>query len=232
MEELRRLVYGNKLAVRRRLADVVASLPAFKEREVTIGYEVTEGLLEAMRGKPRGRTIEGMIERDDPYLSTIMRELGKAKAEGIADYIAQVREEEQDGRGTLVLFWHHDTADRIQELLSLHPLVQRIDGNTSSKNKAKIEDAFNRGEVAVLLGQIASMGVSINLQEGGNHVIFAETGWSPAAIKQAYHRVLRWGQEKDVQVDYCVSEHEVDIAVANVRERKQLGINQLHGENR
>lgn len=225
MQELRSIVYGQKLAVRRTVQEMVANMPPLTERVIEVPFETKRELWEAMQGVKLD-DLTGMVERQDPVLSKVRRLLAAAKAPAVADYVSEVHEEEDSG--LLVLFWHHEAANILQERLSSHLRVQRIDGSVSARKKEQIEDRFNAGEVDVLLGQIGSMGVSLNLQKGGRHAIFAERDWSPAAMDQALKRLWRMGQEKHVQIDYCDSEHELDEAISVVLARKQLGINQFH----
>ena len=83
-------------------------------------------------------------------------------------------------------------------------------------------DAFNAGEIDVIVGQIAAMGVSLNLQ-GGSHIVVIEQDWSPALMSQFYARCHRIGQKDHVHVDILESDTKLDKAVRKIAQRKASG---------
>ena len=109
--------------------------------------------------------------------------------------------------------------------------IDKINGTIKAKSdvKQKIADDFNAGKVDILLGQIGAMGVSLNIQELANYVIFAEADWSPAAMEQAWHRVWRMGQTRHVQVDICYADHPIDDAVKRTLTTKDIGQKRIIG---
>jgi SNF2 family DNA or RNA helicase len=86
--------------------------------------------------------------------------------------------------------------------------------------KSELEAKFNAGEIDVLVGQIGAMGVSLNLQRGGNCIIVVEEDWSPAIMDQFYARLYRMGQEKHVHVDTLESETKIDDAIHKISNEK------------
>jgi SNF2 family DNA or RNA helicase len=73
----------------------------------------------------------------------------------------------------------------------------------------------------VLLAQIASCGVSLNLQHGGNRIIVVEEDFSPAVMDQFYARLLRMGQKDHVHADVLVTDTKLDKAVGKISSRKR-----------
>ena len=65
---------------------------------------------------------------------------------------------------------------------------------------AEDAEAWNRGEVDVLIAHPASCAYGLNLQEGGHHVIWYTLTWSLELYQQANARLHRQGQEKPVIV--------------------------------
>ena len=78
----------------------------------------------------------------------------------------------------------------------------------------------------MLVGQIAAMGVSLNLQ-GGSHIIELETDWSPAVMAQFRARCHRMGQKNHVHVDVFESDTKLCKAVKRIGATKAKGHNIL-----
>lgn len=81
-------------------------------------------------------------------------------------------------------------------------------------------DAWNRGEVDVLLAHPASCAYGLNLQAGGHHVIWYTLTWSLELYQQANARLHRQGQEKPVIVHRLLVQGGVDEDVARALEGK------------
>jgi len=81
-------------------------------------------------------------------------------------------------------------------------------------------DAWNRGEVDVLLAHPASCAYGLNLQAGGRHVIWYTLTWSLELYQQANARLHRQGQEKPVIVHRLLVQGGVDEDVAKALEGK------------
>ena len=211
-DQLRDFIYGNKIAVRRTMADVAAYMPPLTIRQVTVDYDNSEELREA--------TGEAVYAGEtDPIMAKARRLLGVAKANYVAEYVYDVW-----GQLTcpmLVLYWHKDVGTALADYFAGKDLnVRKIDGATSQDKRAEAEAVFNAQDCDILLGQIASMGVAINLQKGSHYAVFAERDWSPAAQEQALRRLWRLGQDTHVQIDICEAEHPMDEAVGMVVTRK------------
>jgi SNF2 family DNA or RNA helicase len=218
---LRQFVYGNNLAVRRTIHDVAAYMPPLTTREVTIPFDDSAELREAT-GEALG------AGEQEPVMATARRLLGTAKAPHVAGYVLDIWR--QLSTPVLVFYWHREAGDILEARLRKEGLnVGRIDGTTSHDRRSDLEAQFNAGNLDVLLGQIASMGVAINLQQGSHYGIFAEMDWSPAAKDQALRRLWRLGQKVHVQIDLCQAEHPLDDAVSMVLDRKTVGTERIVG---
>ena len=66
------------------------------------------------------------------------------------------------------------------------------------------EDAWNRREVDVLLTHPASSAYGLNLQQGGNHVVWFGLTWNYELYTQANKRLHRQGQEEKVIIHHLV----------------------------
>jgi SNF2 family DNA or RNA helicase len=95
-------------------------------------------------------------------------------------------------------------------------------GGTGPEAGAKIADAWNRGEVRVLLAHPASAGHGLNLQAGGNHAAFFGGTWDLELQDQFIARLLRQGQEADrVFVHHLLAEKTIDEVLAAAMQQKE-----------
>lgn len=217
------VIYRPALARRRLIDDVAEHMPPMAERDIMVEYDDSAELREASN-------LIDFEEESEGALSTARRLLGLAKAPYVAGYLLDVMRE-QNGP-VLGLYWHREVKDAIVAAIRHHrpeARVEVIDGRTSTRDRETFEDQFNFGSIDLLLGQIQSMGVSLNLQKGSNRAVFAERDWSPSSQEQGYKRVWRLGQESKVLVDYCLADHPIEEAVTSVTSRKQKSNSNIIG---
>lgn len=81
-------------------------------------------------------------------------------------------------------------------------------------------DAWNRGEIKVMLMHPASGGHGLNLQSGGNNIIWFGQTWSLELLQQFNARLYRQGQEKPVIIHKLIAEGTVDEDVVKAQDRK------------
>jgi len=82
-------------------------------------------------------------------------------------------------------------------------------------------DAWNAGNVDVLLAHPASCAYGLNLQQGGHHVIWYTLTWSLELYQQANARLHRQGQEQPVIVHRLLVDGGMDMDVAAALEGKR-----------
>jgi SNF2 family DNA or RNA helicase len=222
-EELREILYtgANRVAVRRELADVWAAMPPITHNRYSISLSSSPELTAALadlRSMSRAQ-VEEKLAAKDPALSTMRRMIGLGKVAAAADVIA---ERAGDTAGAvLVGAWHTEVIDGLCAAVRAKGLrCEILDGRTSMSRKAELEAMFNAGSLDVLVGQIGAMGVSLNLQRGGNCIIVVEEDWSPAIMDQFYARLYRMGQEKHVHVDTLETETKIDEAIHKISREK------------
>jgi len=112
-----------------------------------------------------------------------------AKVEALMDLI-----DERQGQPLLVLYDFKHDLTRLQAKDALGPKVPVIGGGTSDKEADRLIDAWNRGELPILLGHPGSIGHALNLQGAGcGHVCFYTLPWDREAYDQTIGRVRRDG---------------------------------------
>lgn len=85
---------------------------------------------------------------------------------------------------------------------------------------AKDADAWNAGEVDILLAHPASCAYGLNLQQGGHHIIFFTPPWSLELYQQANARLHRQGQEHPVIIHRLLVKGGMDEQVTQVLDLK------------
>lgn len=80
---------------------------------------------------------------------------------------------------------------------------------------------WNRRQIDVLLAHPASAAYGLNLQKGGNHVIWFGLTWNYEWYSQANKRLHRQGQEEKVFVHHLVCQGTRDEDVMEALARKE-----------
>lgn len=118
--------------------------------------------------------------------------------------------EAANGRPVLVAYSYRHELARLQ---ARYPMARTIRGPGDI-------DAWNRGEIPVLLLHPASAGHGLNLQYGGETVIWFSLPWSLEAYQQTCKRLHRIGQARPVVVQLIVAEDTYDERVWQVLQDK------------
>lgn len=149
------------------------------------------------------------IEGDDDHLDDKKRwqNLHTLKVDLLHDLV-----EELQGSPVLVAYhWWHDL-DRL--LTKFGKNTPYIGGGTSPKRALELEQAWNAGEIPLLLGHPQSIGHGLNLQGSGNTVAWHTPTWNLELSEQFVGRVHRQGQkEKRVIVHTIMARDTIEEAV-------------------
>lgn len=114
-------------------------------------------------------------------------------------------QEVRDGTGdNLLVFYNYiPEAERIRKEF---PEARSID-------EPGVYQAWNRGEVPMLLCHPASAGHGLNLQHGGHTIVWASLTWDLELFLQANGRLARQGQKHPVIVHKLISPNTVDVVM-------------------
>lgn len=122
--------------------------------------------------------------------------------------------EAEEGKHMLVFYnFQHDLI-RIKAALAKKKLVVR-----ELKNNEDIAD-WNAGKIDILLAHPASTAYGLNLQDGGNVVVWFGLNWSLELYQQANARLYRQGQKQPVYIHHLVVVGSVDEDVMAALEKK------------
>lgn len=109
------------------------------------------------------------------------------------------------GEHALVFYAFKHDLSRIQKTLA-----DRMPSLRVAEYSADVKEAWDKGQIDVLLAHPASCGYGLNLQAGGRHVIWFGLTYSLEQYQQANKRLHRQGQEKPVMVHHLVAQDGVD----------------------
>ncbi len=95
-----------------------------------------------------------------------------------------------------------------------------LDGSTPVKERARLKDAFQRGEVPFFLISLQAGGLGMTLTEA-NCVIHYDRWWNPAVEDQATDRTHRIGQDKPVKVFRIHTLGTIDERINELQSKKK-----------
>ena len=118
------------------------------------------------------------------------------------------------GKRALVFYNYQHDKERLQKALAKTGQVVRELKTTED------EDDWNAGKIDILLTHPASSAYGLNLQQGGNHVVWFGLNWNYELYTQANKRLHRQGQTEKVIVHHLVCEGTRDEDVMAALARK------------
>ncbi len=169
------------------------------------GKEITAANAAALTGKLL-QLANGAIYDEDKVVNAFH----ERKLDALEDLI-----EAANGRPVLVSYWFQHDLERIQKRLdALKVEYARVSSPGSI-------EMWNRGEFAVGLIHPASAGHGLNLQSGGNILVWFGLTWSLELYQQTVARLWRQGQTSGtVSVIHIVADGTVDERVLKALDSK------------
>lgn len=147
----------------------------------------------------------GAIYDDDRNV----HEVHNCKIEAFLELIESLQ-----GKPALVFYNYQHDRERILRALEKSKLRIRELKDTQD------EDDWNAGRIDILLTHPASSAYGLNLQQGGNHVVWFGLTWNYELYTQANKRLHRQGQTERVIIHHLVCEGTRDEDVMQALERK------------
>jgi hypothetical protein len=156
--------------------------------------------------------------RHDNGLATALAALAEVKARRTIEYLRGLPR-----RPVVVFGWHR----RYIELVAAELKAPIIYGGTSADQREQVIAAFSAGQVPVLVCNLKSAGMSIDLARAADAVV-GELWWDEVNHRQAEARILGPSQlAKRPTVHYLMSADSADEFVWNVRLRKGRALDRL-----
>ena len=171
------------------------------------GGEITAANAASLSGK-LSQLANGAIYDDDGSVNIFQDK----KLDALEDLI-----ESANGKPVLVAYWFKHDLTRITERLNqLGVVYQKLDSDQSIKN-------WNAGKLQVGLIHPQSAGHGLNLQAGGNIMVWFGITWSLELYQQTVARLWRQGQtEKTVSIIHIVTDGTVDQRILKALEAKDI----------
>lgn len=135
------------------------------------------------------------------HIAVVRRMMGIALAPQIANYVSMLID---GGEEKIVLFcWHIEVANMLEKALMKHGVI-RV-SNVADKSR-KVKEFCTDPNKHIILGNTLTLGTGTDgLQEVCNHAILAEPDWVAGNNEQAFDRLDRGGQTRQVQGDIMVA---------------------------
>ena len=194
---------GAEDEIYRKISDICVSMKACDYIKLPERVDVvhTVKLDDAARAAYAEMEKEAVLELG-PDAVVVYDEDGKvhpvhhAKLDALEDVVEAI-----NGRPVLVFYsFQHD----LERIMRRFPQAKKLEGT------AEI-DAWNRGEIPILLAHPAGAGHGLNLQAGGNHIVWFGLTWSLELYQQANARIYRQGVKGErVTITHLAAEDTID----------------------
>jgi SNF2 family DNA or RNA helicase len=182
---------------------------AYKQmsRDLVLGMGSDEEITAANAAALSNKLLQmanGRVYNDDGAVTDIH----SAKIEKLAEIV-----EQNDGKPILVFYSYKHDLSRLR----LHfPDARVLQGADELR-------AWNAGKIPMLLAHPASTAYGLNLQAGGNIIVWYGLTWSLEQYQQANARLYRQGQDKPVIINHLVTKGTIDEQVMKALKNKAAG---------
>ena len=229
-----RLLPGGDKAIFGKMQDICMSLKAkdylnIPERiENVITVEMCPKEWELYKQMERDHVLS-LVDDDD------VSALNAAALAGKLLQLANVSIYSDDGETIIV---HNEKVERLKELVDTNEGKPMLVFYNFKHDLQAIKEAFpkavelktdddvaewNKGNIQMLLAHPASAGYGLNLQAGGNIIVWYGLTWSLEQYQQANARLHRQGQTQPVIIHHLVTKETMDEQVMKALERKEVG---------
>ena len=163
-----------------------------------------------------------------------------SKVNALVDQVQRIWEDTGETRSTQMIFCdmgvsdknghsvYHDIIRQLQERGIPPAEIANIGDYNTDKKKEQLFEQVRSGDVRVLLGSTAKMGVGTNVQERLIALHHLDAPWKPAEVEQREGRILRQGNtNKEVEIYRYVTEGSFDAYMWQTLETKASFIAQV-----
>ena len=230
---------GCEEIIRNKIADICLSMQAKDYLQLpdlithTATVELTPKVREAYERFEREKVLEFKTEHSQEPANVLaqsaaglMNKLAQFANGAVYDDSMQVHEvhsekldrlaeivEAANGNSVLVFYQYKHDVTRIAAKLKGY----RVRAYQGEKDL----NAWNAGQIDVLLAHPASTAYGLNMQQGGHYIVWFGTGWNLEHYQQANARLHRQGQQHPVQVYKLICAGTVDEKASAALEGKK-----------
>ncbi|HKJ88791.1 MAG TPA: DEAD/DEAH box helicase [Gammaproteobacteria bacterium] len=141
-----------------------------------------------------------------------------AKTEAVSDLVEQLQ-----GKPALVAYDTAHDLDRLKRALGRD--TPHLGGGVSGKRGGQLEEAWNAGDLEVLLVQPVSVAHGLNLQAEGHALVWHSLTYDYEVYDQLIRRLWRQGRRGKVLRYHLLAERTVDLAIYRSLHVKEGGQN-------
>lgn len=143
-----------------------------------------------------------------------VHEVHKAKLEALGEVI-----EEAQGQNILLFYNYKHDLERIQKAFKhLNPVKLESEQDITG---------WQQGKIKLLLAHPASAGHGLNLQEGGDIIVWFAPTWSLELYEQANARLHRQGRQNPVTIIHLIAKGTIDEVIMDALANKEEGQHKL-----
>lgn len=180
---------------------MLASYQEFEKEQVLSLPEEEDGTISAVNAAALSNKLLQFASGAVYDADKNVKHLHDAKLDALVELV-----EEANGKPVLVFYQFKHEIPRIQQALKGYG-VEVMNDDTCI-------DRWNKGEIPVLLAHPASTAYGLNMQQGGNIIIWYGQNWALELYQQANARLNRQGQTKPVHVYHLLVSGTMDVEVA------------------
>lgn len=130
---------------------------------------------------------------------------------------------EHPGHQIIILGHHRDALIALHKKLSKWYGCAIIIGGLASKKAYQIKEDFQAGKIQIVVGNFTSMGICLDFTRA-SYVLISEPDYTPDKHHQGIGRARRFGQTKQVLVQFSVVDGSYDCRVLDTALSKGQGI--------
>ena len=180
---------------------MLASYKEFEKEQVLSLPEEEDGTISAVNAAALSNKLLQFASGAVYDADKNVKHLHDTKLDALVELV-----EEANGKPVLVFYQFKHEITRIQQALK--------DYGVEVMNDDSCIDRWNMGEIPVLLAHPASTAYGLNMQQGGNIIIWYGLNWALELYQQANARLNRQGQTKPVHIYHLLVSGTMDVEVA------------------
>nr|CAB3267348.1 transcription termination factor 2-like [Phallusia mammillata] len=190
-----------------------------KEKQDVAVEDLLQSLTIGESGKSNALGLDDFVKTDKAKHFEMSAQ--SSKIQFVTDRLKEIQKERPDDKCVVISQWTSMLKVLTYHLDKANFSHGIIEGSVSAQKRMELVEIFNSNpkQIKVMLISLQAGGVGLNLV-GGNHLFLLDMHWNPALEKQAFDRIYRVGQRKEVFVHKFMMENTVEEQILQLQERK------------